>query len=198
MSSNSTSASFTASLETYGVVGDDLHAERLGAPGHLAADVAEADDAQDLALQFVAQEFLLLPFARFRRGAAPGTERASERMKASVCSATATALPPGVFITTTPRAVAASQSTLSTPTPARPTTRSLGASANSSLVILTALRISTASASARCLRYSLALETMTLNSGSALSASTAAGGDGVGNENVHRGASVLSAAFAAR
>ena len=28
------------------VVGDDLHAERLGAPGHLAADVAEADDAQ--------------------------------------------------------------------------------------------------------------------------------------------------------
>ena len=32
-------------------------------------------------------------------------------------------LPPGVFMTITPRRVAASTSTLSTPTPARPTTR---------------------------------------------------------------------------
>ena len=40
-------------------------------------------------------------------------------------SAVETVLPPGVFITTTPRCVAASTSTLSTPTPARPTTRNL-------------------------------------------------------------------------
>ena len=46
---------------------------------------------------------------------------------AKVCSATATALAPGVFITAMPLRVAASKSTLSTPTPARPMTRRLGA-----------------------------------------------------------------------
>ena len=51
-------------------------------------------------------------------------------IRASVCSATDTALPPGVFITSTPAAVAAGSSTLSTPTPARPITRSLGAAAS--------------------------------------------------------------------
>ena len=40
-------------------------------------------------------------------------------------SAVEIVLPPGVFMTTTPRCVAASTSTLSTPTPARPTTRNL-------------------------------------------------------------------------
>ena len=48
-----------------------------------------------------------------------------ESISASVCSATLGALPPGVFITRTPRRVAASRSILSTPTPARPTTRRL-------------------------------------------------------------------------
>ena len=42
---------------------------------------------------------------------------------AKVNSAVVMVLPPGVFITTTPCCVAASTSTLSTPTPARPTTR---------------------------------------------------------------------------
>ena len=48
-----------------------------------------------------------------------------------VCSATATALAPGVFITAMPGRVAASRSTLSTPTPARPMTRNLCACSSS-------------------------------------------------------------------
>ena len=46
---------------------------------------------------------------------------------AKLNSAVVTVLPPGVFITTVPCCVAASMSTLSTPTPARPTTRNFGA-----------------------------------------------------------------------
>ncbi len=49
-------------------------------------------------------------------------------------------LPPGVFITTTPRCVAASTSTLSTPTPARPTTRSFGAASMTLRVTLVSER----------------------------------------------------------
>ena len=46
-----------------------------------------------------------------------------EIISPSVSSATATALAPGVFMTTMPLWVAASVSMLSTPTPARPITR---------------------------------------------------------------------------
>ena len=73
----------------------------------------------------------------------------------SVCSATDTALPPGVFITSTPAAVAAGRSTLSTPTPARPITFSLGAFASTSAFTFTALRTSSASASRQVLRVFL-------------------------------------------
>jgi hypothetical protein len=45
------------------------------------------------------------------------------------CSAVVTALPVGVFMTTMPRLLAAGMSTLSTPMPARPTTRRLSAAA---------------------------------------------------------------------
>ncbi len=69
-----------------------------------------------------------------------GTALAIESINARVCSATETALPPGVFITSTPASVAAGRSTLSTPTPARPITLNLGAAANTSLSTLTALR----------------------------------------------------------
>jgi hypothetical protein len=48
-------------------------------------------------------------------------------MCVKVSSAVAMVLPAGVFITTTPWLVAASTSTLSTPTPARPTTFRSGA-----------------------------------------------------------------------
>ena len=47
-----------------------------------------------------------------------GIDRAIASISASVCSATETAFPPGVFITSTPASVAAFRSTLSTPTPA--------------------------------------------------------------------------------
>jgi len=80
---------------------------------------------------------------------AAGICRARESMRPMACSATEMALPPGVFMTRTPAAVAASRSTLSTPTPARPMTRSLGALERTSELTLTALRTSRASQSAR-------------------------------------------------
>src|SRR5580658_5149439 len=61
-------------------------------------------------------------------------------MSARVCSATLTLFPPGVFITRTPRCVAASTSILSIPTPARPTTRRRSALSSSSRVTRVALR----------------------------------------------------------
>ena len=76
---------------------------------------------------------------------ASATRRASARSSATVCSATETLLPPGAFITTTPRRVAASRSMLSTPVPARPITRSLVAAARNSAVTLVALRTASAS-----------------------------------------------------
>ena len=51
-----------------------------------------------------------------------GMLRASASSSASVCSAAVTTLDSGALATTTPRFVAAGTSTLSTPTPARPTT----------------------------------------------------------------------------
>ncbi len=51
-----------------------------------------------------------------------GIWRASANIIAMACSAVVIALPWGVFITITPRAVAAGTSTLSTPIPARPIT----------------------------------------------------------------------------
>jgi hypothetical protein len=56
-------------------------------------------------------------------------------------SAAALELPPGVFMTTTPLAVAAGMSTLSRPDPARPTTLRLPAAESRSAVTLVALRM---------------------------------------------------------
>ena len=72
--------------------------------------------------------------------------RAMASIKARVCSATAMALAPGVFITAMPLRVAASRSMLSTPTPARPITRSLWACSSSSALTCTAERTMSASA----------------------------------------------------
>src|SRR6266566_5774773 len=69
---------------------------------------------------------------------------------AMVCSATATAFAPGVFITAMPCRVAASRSMLSTPTPARPITRSLRAFASSGPSTCTAERTIKASADSSC------------------------------------------------
>jgi len=56
-----------------------------------------------------------------------GICRASASISVIACSAVVIALPKGVFITMMPLAVAAGMSTLSTPMPARPITRSLAA-----------------------------------------------------------------------
>ena len=71
---------------------------------------------------------------------ASGNCRASANIIAMACSAVVIALPKGVFITTTPRAVALVTSTLSTPMPARPTTFSRGAACSTSRVTLVAER----------------------------------------------------------
>ena len=86
---------------------------------------------------------------RFIDASAAGTERASASISAMVCSATLTLLAPGAFMTTMPRALAASTSTLSTPVPARAISRSRGAASISDLVTRVALRTISASASAR-------------------------------------------------
>ena len=110
------------------VVGQHAHAEGQRALGDFAADAAHAEHAERLARQFGALETACGPICRrpSRRGpAAPcapgsGSWRRTVRRWKWCCR-------PGVFITTTPRCVAASTSTLSTPTPARPTTRNCGA-----------------------------------------------------------------------
>ena len=70
-----------------------------------------------------------------------GICRASANIRAMACSAVVTALPNGVFMTTTPRSVAAGMSTLSTPMPARPTTFRRVAAASTSAVTLVAERM---------------------------------------------------------
>ena len=84
---------------------------------------------------------------RVERSAA-GICRATAKSRAMACSAVVMELPPGVFMTTMPRPVAAGRSTLSTPMPARPTTRSRGAAAIRSSVTLVAERTIRPSASA--------------------------------------------------
>ena len=78
--------------------------------------------------------------------AASGTRRKSASRTAKVCSTAETTLPVGELRTRTPRADAAATSTLSTPTPARPTTVRCGAAAKSSSSTLVALRTRSASA----------------------------------------------------
>ena len=102
------------------VEAEDRHAEPLRPLGHRQPDPSQADDAQRLAFELRARELGPFPLARLEAvvglGArsAPGTSS-----KAMVCSAVEIVLPPGVFITTIPRRVAAATSMLSTPTPAR-------------------------------------------------------------------------------
>ena len=70
-----------------------------------------------------------------------GICRASESIMAMVCSPVVIVLPSGVFMTTMPRLLAASISTLSTPTPARATTLSFPACSRTSFVTFVALRM---------------------------------------------------------
>ncbi len=88
------------------------------------------------------------------QASAVATERASDSISAKACSATLMLLPPGALVTMTPRALAASRSTLSTPDPARAMIFSLLAASMTSFVTLVALRTSSASASAMSLMRS--------------------------------------------
>jgi hypothetical protein len=71
---------------------------------------------------------------------AAGIWRATASSSAMACSAVVMALPNGVFMTTTPRAVAAAKSMLSTPMPARPMTLRRSAAASTGWVTLVAER----------------------------------------------------------
>src|SRR4249919_998679 len=84
----------------------------------------------------------------FMPASARGMWRASANSNEIACSAAASVLPSGAFITAMPLAVAASTSMVSTPAPARPMTFSPLALANASAGTLVADRTSTASTSA--------------------------------------------------
>ena len=102
---------------------DHAHAEGAGADRDQLADAAEAEHAERLALDLGAAELRALPLAAMRLACACGMLRASASISATVCSAAATVLASGALATMIPRLDAAATSTLSTPTPARPTTR---------------------------------------------------------------------------
>ena len=87
-------------------------------------------------------------FAAFTLLFACATLRASDTSKAIVCSAVVIVFPSGAFITTIPRVVAAGTSMLSTPTPARPTTRSFSALSIKLAVTFVSLRTTRPSQSA--------------------------------------------------
>jgi len=105
---------------------DHAHLEGASPIGDRLADLAEAHDPERLAAKLVARKGAALPFAARIEASAAATLRASARRSASVSSAAAMVFPVGALTTVIPARVAASRSTLSTPTPARPITRSPG------------------------------------------------------------------------
>ena len=132
----------------------------------LAEDAAEADDAQRLAAHAPCRRMRTRPQSPSLVVAlACGIERAMASISPSVCSATETALPPGVFMMRTPAAVAASTSIFSAPVPALPITLRRGAAASRSLSTAIELRTISASASARWRRNSSGVEVMTFHPG---------------------------------
>ncbi len=105
---------------------EHAHAEAPRALGDELADAPEAEDAERLLVQLDAGELRALPACRaVSETYACGMLRASASSSAIVCSAAVTTFDSGALATTIPRLVAASTSTLSTPTPARPITRRL-------------------------------------------------------------------------
>ena len=96
-----------------------------------------------LAVQLDSGEGLAVPLLGLHRGV--GGRRCCGRGRGagdSASSAVETRLPPGEFMTMTPRRVAAARSTLSTPTPGRPMTFRLFAASSTSAVIWLPLRMS--------------------------------------------------------
>jgi hypothetical protein len=113
-----------------------------------------------------------------RRLFAWGMFLSSASRRPIACSAALTLLPAGVFITTTPRRVAAARSTLSTPVPGRPITLRTGARSRSAAVTLVLLLTRRASAVARASRIrpgSSSYSSWTSKPGTARKASNPAG-----------------------
>ena len=107
------------------IVGDDPHPESDRAPAQFAADAAHANNAERLVVELYALEIFFDPNFRCERSRRLAEVCGPPRARSeNACSAVETVFPPGAFNTMIPRRVAVSTSTLSTPTPARPTTRS--------------------------------------------------------------------------
>ena len=129
------------------IVGHDAHAESQGPPGHFAADSTQPNDPSVFRKSSTPEKLFRSHLPARIEPAACGTGRAPHSRCVKVGSAVAMVLPDGVFITITPRSVAAATSTLSTPTPARPTTLSFGAAASTAAVTLVSERTAIASTS---------------------------------------------------
>jgi len=115
-----------------GVVADEMHAEAGGAAGDLEADTAEAYDAEGLAAELGALQGFFVPLGLMHGGVGAGDGASEGDHEAEgEFGYGYYGVGSGVFMTTMPRWVAASVSMLSTPTPARPMTRSLGADSRS-------------------------------------------------------------------
>src|SRR5437773_6349915 len=106
-----------------GIIRDHPHAESDGAACQFTTDAAHPDHAEYLVVKFDTFEIFPLPVFAAHTCIGCGIFRATQSKSENACSAVETVFPPGALRTTTPRWVAASTSTLSTPTPARPTTR---------------------------------------------------------------------------
>src|SRR5438874_7291076 len=89
-------------------------------------------------------KFFLSQFFSRMLASACGIFRATQSKSENACSAVETVFPPGALSTTTPRRVAVSTSTLSTPTPARPTTRRRAPAFKTSAVTFVWLRTTSA------------------------------------------------------
>ena len=130
------------------VVGDDAHAEPERHDARLAVPIRPSPRTPSVL------PASSIPVKRSRSQApavsaacACGTFRASARRSAIACSAAESTVDSAAFATTMPRRVAASTSTLSTPTPARPITFSRPARSISAASTVVAERTTSASKS---------------------------------------------------
>jgi hypothetical protein len=131
-----------------GVVADEVHAEGLGAAGDFEADAAEADDAEGLAAELGALQGFLVPLAGVHGGVGARDGAAHRDHEAEGEFGDGDGVGAGGVHDDDAARVAAAASMLSTPTPARPMMRSLGAAASSLASAWTAERTMRASASA--------------------------------------------------
>jgi hypothetical protein len=131
---------FRAVFAQIGIIGHDAHAEGLRALGELRADAAHAEHDERFAIHFGALEAFAVPLAADDGGVGLRGLAGEAIIKVKACSAVEMVLPPGVFITTTPRLLATGTSMLSTPTPARPMTFRFGAASSTLAVTLAPLR----------------------------------------------------------